>query len=435
MISIIVFYVTLAAGVIFAFVISPVFSFVTYQVIYFFNPEKRWWGDFIPDLSYSFFSVVYIYIFVVLGRKYFSTNSILRSPPLCWANMLLLAYGAVYFVAFYQELHFEFFIFFIKLILIINFAYKLVQSNKDLAYILYGYIFGAWYISFYVFQVGRNSGNRVEGVGLVDSPDANGLAAAIAPSLVLCMYYFWMHKKKVIKLLFALAGIFIANALVLINSRGSFLGAASGVFFFILYMLFSATKTNKQRMMAVFIVVVGLSGALYIADEDFIARMTGIGDELEAKEEKQTGATRILFWEAAYQMSLDYPLGQGFKSFNYYSDHYIPEWVDTGPSRNRSVHSTWFQVLTELGYQGLIIFIIMIISAWRALGKVKAYCAKRDDPEGFFLAVALQGSFLTFLVTMSFINRMTAEILFWEILFAAAAYNHYVLKDVNQTEK
>ncbi len=428
MLSVLMFYGTMISGFLLSFRHSLALSFVVYQAIYFFNPEKRWWGNLVPDISYSFFIVFFMFSLVVINHSRTKQNRIWAVPPLKWAIMVMVIYTAAYFYAISPDFHYIFMVYFIKLIIIMCIAYKLIGSVRDFSYVLYGYIFSAWYVSFYVYQIGRNSGNRVEGVGLVDSPDANGLAAAIAPALVLSLYYYWISANKVLKVAFAIAGVFMANAIVLINSRGAFLAVAIGVMFFMYYMYTSSFQRKHQKKMAVFITIAGLSGALYLADDDFIERVTGITSEVEAKDEKETGATRMIFWQAAWDMTKDHPFGNGYRGFNYYSPFYIPEDVDTGGKRNRSVHSTWFETLTEVGYLGLGAFLMMLWSAWKYLNKTKAYLKKNNLVDDYFKIVALQGSLLSFMVAMSFLNRMRAEVLYWLIMFAAAAYNVYVLK-------
>ena len=66
---------------------------------------------------------------------------------------------------------------------------------QKLDFAICGYLFGCWYISFLTYQTGRNRGDRVEGIGTVDAPDANGIAAALAPSVVLMPLLFLVDKK------------------------------------------------------------------------------------------------------------------------------------------------------------------------------------------------------------------------------------------------
>lgn len=428
MISVLLFYCTIISGVILSFRTALVFAFCVYQALYFYNPETRWWGNLVPNISYSFFVVLFMLSLVIFNLGKLKKNSISYAKPLLWAYLLCFIYSITYFYAIAQQYHYTFMVYFIKLLVIMTLAYKLASDRKDFSYMLYGYIWGAWYVSFYVWQIGRNSGNRVEGVGLVDSPDANGLAAAIAPAIVLCVYYFWIKTDKVQKGLFALAGVFIANAIVLINSRGAFLGVAASVLFFMYYMYTSSFQRKNQKKMAVFIVVAGLNGGLYLADDDFINRILGIGAEVEKSETQESGATRMIFWQAAWDMAKDHPFGGGYRTFNYYSPAYIPEGIDTGNSRSRSVHSTWFETLTEVGYLGLLAFVAMLISSWRCINKVKVYLKENNEVDEYFKMIAVQSSLIAFLIAMTFLNRMRAEILYWLVMFCSVAYNVYYVK-------
>ena len=108
--------------------------------------------------------------------------------------------------------------------------------------------------------------------------------------------------------------------------------------------------------------------------------------------------------------------------------NYIPEGIDTGGNRSRSVHSTWFETLTEVGYLGLLFFIMMLWSAWKHLNKVRSYLRDNQLVDEYFKIIALQGSLIAFVIAMTFLNRMRAEVLYWLIMFSAAAYNVYVLK-------
>lgn len=416
------------------FRVSLMMAFVVYQAVYFFNPDGRWWGSLVPGISYSYYIVVFMVLLFIFNFGKLNQNKILKAPPLKWAWIVLGLWALSYFYAVLPEAHLRFLDFYFKLLVIISVAYKLCQNRQDLNYVLLGYVFSAWYVSFYIFQVGRNVGNRVEGIGLVDSPDANGIAAAIAPSIVLCLYYFWISKNKTFKLVLALAGAFLANSIVLINSRGAMLSVAAGIMFFMYHMFTSSFQRKYQKMTAVLITVAGLSGAVYILDESAINRIIGISGEIAEKEERQTGATRTLFWLAAWEMTKDHPLGSGYKGFNYYAPYYLPQDLDTGGSRHRTVHSTWFEVLTEIGYLGLVCFLMMLYATWNSLNKAKEYLKNTEDVDEYFKMIAIQSAMISFMIAMTFLNRMRAEILHWIIMYSAMAYNIYILKESKESK-
>lgn len=428
MLHTLLFVSTYILGFILTFSSNPVYSFVLYEAVYFFNPLDRWWSYNLPNISYSFFTVILMFFAVFFNTtRQQSKNILLSAPQFKWTYSLLVLYLIAWFYAVNPEEHLVAAINYFKLIIIISIAYKLVKNDQDLNYTLWGYIFGCWYISFLMWQTGRNVGLRVEGIGTVDSPDSNGIAAAIAPSLVLCLYYLWISKNKIYKLLFVFAGIFIANALILINSRGSFLAAGISIVYFMFYMYFSSLQQKHQKTTAILITILGISAMLYLADEFFFERLKTM-QNTEIVAEQETGSTRIIFWTSAWEMAKDYPFGSGLKGFDYYAPDYIPEDIDTGYSRNRSVHSTWFEALTEIGYLGLLLLILMVYSSFKTTRKCISHLRKKGDFDNYFKVISLEAALLSFMVAMSFMNRFRAEILYWLILYTACAYNIYVIK-------
>jgi len=406
---------------------NPAYAFALYEAVYFFYPQNRWWGYMVPDISYSFFVVMLMMGVLLLNYAQTKHNKLLQNPVFKWIYAVLFLYSIAYFQAVTPESHYQASIFFLKLVLIISIAYKLCDTNTKLDYILYGYMYGAWYLGFVAFQTGRNRGDRLEGIGMVDAPNANDTAAAIAPCLVLCLYYFWTGKKWWHKALAVISGIFIANGLVLINSRGAFIGAAASLGYFMFHMYFSSFQRKHQKTMAAFITIAGLAGAAYIVDDSFYERINTMANT-EISEEQESGATRTLFWKAAWEMAKDHPLGAGHLGFNHYMPYYISEDVHTGSSKNRTVHSSWFEALSEAGYPGLFAFIMMLYTTYRMLELCKKELRKSNQVDEYFKIIAIQAALFTFVIVMTFLNRMRADILYWLILYAACAYNIYVLK-------
>ena len=422
-------------GFILAIFHNPVFSFVLYELVYFMNPRQRWWYYMFPDISYPYTTVVLMaFALFVIYRKHLLTNRLFAAPQFKWIYAFLIVYGVTWFIAVKPDLHQEASINFLKLVIIISMAYKLVDTRRKLDFAVWGYLFGCWYVSFIIYQTGRNANNRVEGIGTVDASDANGIAAALAPSVVLSLYYFWMTKSKKAKLLFAIVGVFVANAIVLINSRGSFLAVAVSVSSFMFYMYFSSVKIKYQKAIAIGLTVAGLAGVIYLADSNFLDRVKTMKN-VEVTREQQSATTRFIFWASAWEMAKDYPFGAGSKTFETFGTNYIPLDVDTGFSRNRAVHSSWFEALAEAGYLGLLLFFLIIYTSFKSLRKCMAKLKAEGDFEHYFKVVALQGALLSFLVSLTFMNRLRAEVLYWLILYSACAYNIYIVKASGKEQK
>jgi hypothetical protein len=427
----VVLYLAFAIG---SLILNPAFSFTLYEIVYFMNPADRWWSGPLPSIGYSFIVVALMMVVLVKNFKEHKLNNPLKIPQMRWMYVLLLLYSIASLYARLPDGHILALESYIKLQITMTIAFMLVTNIEKLKYYTYGYIFSAWYLSFYIYQQGRTSGERVEGIGTVDSPDSNGIAAAIAPTIVLALFYLWRSKNNFLKMAFAIAVLFSTNAIVLINSRGAFLGVAVSIMYFFCYLYFAKVRTSKQRLFAVALTFIGIIGFFKVADQSFLDRMSSITSESKVNEEQESGGTRMVFWGAAWDMTKDFPFGNGYRGFDMYAPFYIPQDVNTGKSRNRSVHSTWFETLTEVGYPGLLAFLLMIYSAFRTTRQCKKHLKVIGDTENYYRVVAIEAALISFLIAMTFLNRMRAEILYWLILYTACLHNIYLVKTTKKND-
>lgn len=418
------FIVVFFGGLFAALFYSSTAAFVLYQLVYFLNPDNRWWSAQIPGLPYSFITVVVMMLVLATRYKELSPKSPWTAQPASkWILLILGMYYFMYLHALNPAAHDAFTFEFTKTIIILALAYKLIHSETALKVVLWGYVIGATYIGYLATVTGRNAGDRVEGIGMVDGKDANDTAIAIVPAAVLLMYFAWMGNKK-IKFLCVACGALIANGLVLMNSRGAFLGAAMGVAIYLLFMLFSRYQKKGQRAMAVMIVVGGLSGALYMTDDLFWQRM---GTLQELEDQEKSGATRTHFWWATFDMMRDHPAGLGIAGYQEISASYVPPEL-RGNVVKRAVHSSWFQLLSELGWPGPFLFFFLLVSLFRLSQKAKARLVAEGRTDEYFKVLAIQVALVSYMVSATFIDRFRSEILWWMILFLAAAGNVYYLQ-------
>jgi hypothetical protein len=419
-------------GIAATFFLSSAASFFLYQIVYFLNPDNRWWSSGIPGISYSFFAALLMILSLAIGyRKYTEQAPWKQQPVFKWLIALLAVYYMVGFWAINPVVHDRFVFDLTKLVVIILVAYKLVYTARRLDGALWSYIIGATYIGYLATITGRNSGDRVEGIGLIDSPDANGVAAALVPSAVLLMYYAWMGNYKV-KMLCVFCGALIANGLVLINSRGSFVGVVASAGLFLMYMMFSRYRKQGQRAMAVLIILCGISGGLYVADDSFWERM---GTLQNTEDESTSGSSRINYWIASIEVARDNPGGLGVQGFNAVSSLYLaPEY--RGDNDSKSVHSMWFQGLTEIGWLGLGLFIMALLSLYRMSRKAKLWLLSTDENISYFKILALECALLGYMAAATFINQFRAEVLYWMIMLLAVGINvHYLQRLRVQTKE
>ena len=419
-------------GFIASFRLHRVYAYATYQLVYFFYPygPNRWWSSSLPNIPYSMTTVLLMAIVYLINFKDCNKNRLMAAPQLVCAYILgAYVYAFNFFgpvnPAAQSKLSAEF----VKMLVTASIAYKLVNTDKILNLIILTYMGGAAYVGLLVNQVGRNSGHRVEGIGTVDAPTSNGIAAAIVPAVIFGVYWFWVDTRLKSRIPVTILSALTLNALVLINSRGSFLGLIAGAFYLVFCLFFSKVQRKRQRLNLVLLSLLGLICLASVIDQSAIERFNSISKDAETTEEdSESGGTRMFFWVAAFELSKDYPFGNGFLAFRHFSDEYLPAGLDTGASRSRSVHSTWFQCLSEFGYPGLVVFIMMLFFCFKTLGQCCKEALKINNVELYYKFVAMRAALISYIVPMTFQDRFTAVVLYWLVMYSACAYNIHVLR-------
>jgi O-antigen ligase len=149
------------------------------------------------------------------------------------------------------------------------------------------------------------------------------------------------------RLISGLVCLLLLAAIIATQSRGGLLGciAVIGIF---------AWKLVRSKVLLISVGTV-VAVVLYL--------VAGISDRSSGGAAEQgideSAMGRIYAWEAAVKMAVENPLtGVGlnnfFSNYFFYSSHW--------DGLNHAVHSTWFGVLAETGFIGLIIFVCLIVS-------------------------------------------------------------------------
>ena len=420
---------TFLFGVFFALMYGSHWAFYLFQIIYFFNPENRWWSSQIPSLPYSKITVYLLFFTFIINRKKFTTNKLIENPQFKWLVLILGIYCMTYLYAIAPDNHLEAMIDYIKMLIVLALAYKILDTQKKLEWSALVYIVGSAYIGYEAHLTGRDRFGRVEGIGLIDAPDSNGVSAALVASLPLMIYFVWWGNKK-IKLAMIVLGPVIVNGLILINSRGAFLGCIVGVFSYIWVMMFARLKTKNQKLVVVGITLLGLSGALTLVDSTFLDRMLTL---TQVEDERASGSHRYRMWLATFSLVTDYPLGVGASGYETLSPNYVPSYLFFKGGSMKSVHSIWFQALSEIGWIGGILFVVLIFSTLWSSSKTMKICKIENEANTFYFAQALFSAFVGTLVASSFINQFRVQIVYWCILFISCLYSIVVLKNVEST--
>jgi putative inorganic carbon (hco3(-)) transporter len=184
-------------------------------------------------------------------------------------------------------------------------------------------------------------------------------------------------------------------------SRGGFLSFATvGILWF-------CRSERKPRAIAAIALVLAL--VLPVLPQQFWDRMSTITAPAEERDDSQQG--RLHFWQVAVAMANDRPLlGVGHSAYSRAYNEY--DWTEGQYLTNRAVHSAWFGVLSELGYPGFLMFIVLLWSSLRACRRVRLAAKRREIPAALgAYAVGFETAIAAFMVGGSFVSFHYCEML------------------------
>jgi hypothetical protein len=401
-----------------------------YVLQYWFYPTSRWWIHSLPNLRWSFTIAICILTGFIIRLDKFKQNRLFDAPQTKWLVINLVMILLISNWAMWPSMHSRFRESHVKLLLFMAIAYKSIDTAAKFEGLMWAHMAGAYYVGYETRRRGRDMFGRVEKTGPADAGgDGNKAAASMVTSLPIFAFFFvrsYLQKRKLWEklILFVFFG-YVMDGIVMINSRGSFLAILFSSAYFFWKAFFDRQTTFGQKIKLVGVVFVALLAFAALADDAFWDRMGTISEE---KKAEGGGGGRKVFWQAAVEMVKDYPYGVGGWGFQILSSRYVPSEFMEGAER-KAVHSLYFQTLVERGYFGFLVLVGLILANFRFIGKTKKYVAAKGDKESYFLGIALESSFVAFLVAAVFLNKLNSEIFYWMPLFGAMYGNIYMVQD------
>jgi O-antigen ligase len=169
-------------------------------------------------------------------------------------------------------------------------------------------------------------------------------------------------------------GFVLVMATVVSASRGGFLGLVAAL----LYCVF--TSAHKVRN---FLVGLLAAGVFFVA-----IPQSYVGEIVSIKNTDQgTADARQFLWLTAWNVWKDHPvIGVGGGNFNNVAGRYTPKgghW-DKPEYQERdysgtTVHSMYFQALSELGSIGVVAYGVMVVGHFRGVSRIRKQVRKRKD--------------------------------------------------------
>ena len=281
---------------------------------------------------------------------------------------------------------------FIKIVIMVFAISWLPQRLPQLTIIPYLLLFSGLLIG------GLALFNKANGIGLVEGTrvtigrdigsmlgDPNDLALVLLFPVSFAMTYSF-HGPKWQRALSVSVLVIMIMSVLATQSRGGLLGIACVLF---------AMTLMKSRSIVLPSIISGIGLLALIVLAGISDRSSG-GAAESGIDESAMG--RIYAWQAALNMAISNPFtGVGLNNFYYNYYFYSPHW----DGKNHAVHSTWLQILSETGFVGLVLFLLMVIGAlqvsYRLLKRLEHHKIK-PLAQGLWLGTlsfCVSGTFLT----------------------------------------
>lgn len=257
--------------------------------------------------------------------------------------------------------------------------------------------------------------------------DRNDLAVAINMCIPLIIYIYNQTQHKLLKLGVLALLVFNIIAVVGTYSRGGFVGLIIvGAYFFI-----------KSKRKFLWVLIIGISIPIFSsnAPSEWTERM----DTVKEAKTDSSFVGRLWAWKISVKIANDNVFGNGFFAtqdpfaWNYYGRN-IDDFgfIHTPPMPEgqivKAAHSIYFQVLGDLGYLGLLVFVLMVVSLLLKANKLQKLAIKKDIPWCANLCAMLSISSVGYALTGANVSLAYFD-LFFTLLALLCVIENKILKD------
>ena len=392
---------------------SPLYAACLYLWIAYFRPESWAWNDIFVTLNLSYLAGLYLVVRAFAGGVRFRID--VRSGLLLAFLLHALISAAAGLDAGYSIGNwFDF----AKVIVVSVLLSNIIRTPGDLRLVLivislslgFEAVKQGW--AQLVLNPGARNDNGVPFLG-DNNLVAVGMAMLIPIIAALADTSDGWRKRA-----WQFANIGVVYRALSTYSRGGFLsiGAVSAIWFW----------RSPRQLRTLAAVVIAAALILPVMPEQFWTRMSTITAPSDERDSSQQ--SRLYFWQVAVAMANDRPLsGVGHRGYERAYNQY--DWTDGQYQTNRAVHSVWFGVLAELGYPGLLLFILIVFGSLRSCRRVRK-AAQRGEiagPLGAY-AIAFETSLVAFMVGGSFVSFHYNEML-WHYFALTIALERVAVAD------
>lgn len=376
--------------------VRPFFGVLLWTVLAFVNPQSYTWSGF--D---AFPWAAAVAVPTVAGMLAFERRLDRLASPQFYALVVLWLWFTLTTIISTHSLEMahhaadtrDKWVFVSKIILMAVCAIPLTCSLERLRYLVLAIAasFGFFVMKSVPFLITTGGAVRLYGPEKSMIADNNDLGLALNMTLPLYFCLAQTETKPVMKGVMALLFVMTIPAIFFTYSRGALVGLS--VVTFLMFM------QSKRRLALIPVMVIGLLIALFFAPEAWKERMN-----LSSPEVVDASAqARLHAWAFARALASDYPIaGGGFATF---TPELYDRYSEVSLDQTYGPHSVYFQVLAEHGYIGLSLYLVLVLSCFVTLRRLRRAALSRGDAVVAIYSLMFQLSLIGFLFSGIFLGR------------------------------
>lgn len=332
----------------------------------------------------------------------------------------LVVWGALGIpAALNQGVAFQFWINFVRTVVMTLVIAGSVRHARDLSRLMFVYC-GATVVYTGVvlsrFQLGGGDNWRL---GRLYYYDANDMATLIASAMPFALYFLLGQRRRVVRILAVVGLAILAVGLIRSGSRGGFIALLAVIMFVLLgFTMISA----RARLVG----LIGILAVVFAAASDRYWKQMQTIFNPQQDYNLTSDAGRLKVWKRGLGYMTDHPIvGVGGDNFGIAEGTISP--LAKRAERGLGVHwgaahNTFVQVGAELGVPGLLLFIGLIVTAFKSLRRVTRRAARAGPAAADLsrLAQALMAALVGFVVGSFFLSLAYTDMLYTLIALTIA---------------
>jgi len=399
----------------------PIIGVANYMLVYQIFPEHAWWH--IPlapfEIRYSMTAAVCMIIGIVLNAHRMDSVRPALSlwDTLAMVMVLIVLLSELTGVGLSRETD-VLLDKFVKIMVFVFCLSRVTTNKRNYTIVMWTLVFGSLYIGYDAWTAPRGAfaRGRLDQVGGPDFRHASGLAAHMAMMLPIIGAFFMINRSWLARGVIGLGGALTINTVVLCRTRSAFVGLVCGA---IATCLFAPRRHRFKTYIAMFI---ALGCGYALTDSPYWERM-GTMRSQETLMDDPAVSYRLEIWQDAWQMIRDHPLGIGIGNFSSMMAVVNPT------LGRRAAHNTFMLCWTELGLQGFIVFVALLITSFVQSFQCLWQARHTEDSAWTrYMAFGLIVSLIICIGTQCFTERLYTEA-FWWILALPGCLKRVVIRE------